>query len=109
MKDVGIEFVCPRTLARGKNVSTDDCPFGVYETFFPPPHVLRPSCFHEAPGPAGHALVTMLEAMHEVGGMRLHLGLAYPKDPWWHFSLEEYGNLQALVASSIWVSMKNMT
>ena len=77
MRDVGIEFFCPRAAANGNgSLPTAACPLGGFEAFFPSAN----PCFHPAAGmPPGGALATVLEAA-DVVGLTVHLGLAWPSE-----------------------------
>ena len=74
MKDVGIEFFCPRAAANGQSLPTKDCPFGEFISFYPS----KNSCFKPLPNmPEGGAVATLLAAA-QIVGLKVHLGLAWP-------------------------------
>jgi hypothetical protein len=106
MQAVGIHFVCLHVVALGTNVSSSQCPYGKYSTYFPTSGLPSP-CFTAAAGAAGSALLTILEAMEEVGGMTISLGLAEPKDRYFVLSgpgWGAYSQLQQIVAAAAWNS-----
>eukprot|EP01043_Picozoa_sp_COSAG02_P063022 COSAG02_NODE_8830_length_2429_cov_1.829614_2_plen_539_part_00 len=76
MKDVGIEFFCPRAAANGRSAPTKDCPFGEFTSFYPS----KNSCFKPVLNmPEGGALATLLMAA-QIVGLKVHLGLAWPSE-----------------------------
>ena len=103
MKDVGMTFFCVHHPASGLDANyTTTCPFGRYKTKFPPRY-LPSACYEQQAGPAGLAILTMLDALEEVGGMKLHLGLAYTFEA--TFGLADFARYTALqkeVAAGIW-------
>ena len=81
---------------------TTTCPFGRYKTKFPPRY-LPSACYEQQTGPAGTAILTMLDALEEVGGLKMHLGLAYTFEA--TFGLADFARYTALqkeVAAGIW-------
>jgi hypothetical protein len=106
MKDVGIKFFCLHHPATGINDTTSGCPFGRYRTNFPP-LALPVACYEQDIGPAGYALQTMLDALEEVGGLSMHVGLAFTKNAGFALAhgFEVYTSLQTEVATGIWATV----
>ena len=103
MKDVGMTFFCVHHPTTGTSANyTDECPYGTYRTKFPPT-ALPSACYEQQEGAAGSAILTMLDALEEIGGMTMHLGLAYTFEAGFGLAnWTRYTELQKQVAAGTW-------